>query len=152
MLIKRGNILGSEILNSFDAVCFTSNGIVKANGELVMGAGVAKAFRNKWPDLPKRFGVLVRLEGNIVNYHEQQIRYDRDVFIVSFPTKNDWRDNSDIGLIKKSANELMQLANRLNWKNVALTKPGCGLGGLKWNEVSKVLEPILDNRVTIFDI
>lgn len=151
MLEQKGNILSQHVLDTYDAVCFTSNGIVKANGELVMGAGIAKAIKDKWPDLPKRFGALVKLEGNIVNYHEQQIRYDRDIFVVSFPTKHNWRDNSDIDLIKKSAHSLVQLADRLGvWKKVALTRPGCGLGGLSWSEVKKVLSPILDDRFTVF--
>lgn len=152
MILRKCNILSSNILNSFDAICFTSNGVVKTNGELVMGAGIAKAFRYRWPDLPKRFGAVVRLDGNRVQYYEQQLTYEKDIFIVSFPTKNHWKDDSDIELIKKSANELIQLTDRMKWKSVGLTKPGCGLGGLSWNEVSKVVGPILDDRITIFHI
>ena len=38
--------------NSYDAICCTTNKIVKNNGELVMGAGIAKQFKAKYPDLP----------------------------------------------------------------------------------------------------
>ena len=50
-----------------DAICVTTNGIVKKNGELVMGAGIAKAMADKYPDLAKVLGKKVNTTGkNIV--------------------------------------------------------------------------------------
>jgi hypothetical protein len=34
-----------------DAICFTSNGIVKSDGTLTMGAGIAKSFRDRYTHL-----------------------------------------------------------------------------------------------------
>lgn len=151
MIIKQGNILSHESLKYFNAICFTSNGVIKNNGALVMGAGAAKAFRDKFIGLDKRAGKYVRENGNIC----QQIKsltgmeYNWYTSIISFPTKHHWKNPSDIKLIEKSAHELMALIDFHKWKNVALTKPGCNNGKLNWNDVKAVLDPIFDNRITI---
>ena len=38
-IVKNLNILSKDILAVADAVCFTSNGSIKKNGALIMGAG-----------------------------------------------------------------------------------------------------------------
>ena len=55
---QKANILSNEIFTIADAICFTSNGILKSNGSLVMGAGVAKAFRD-------HFLILIKRQANV---------------------------------------------------------------------------------------
>lgn len=150
MLEKKINILSDEVLIDADAICFTSNGVIKKNGELVMGAGVAKAFKDKWQPLPIRAGHCVKVGGNKVHFLKE-VYIDKDVYttIVSFPTKNHWRNPSDMNLIKKSAKELMSLIEVHKWSKVYLPRPGIGFGGLNWNDVKAEIEGILDDRVTI---
>lgn len=127
-----------------DAICFTSNGMVKQNGELVMGAGIAKQFRDRYPGIAMYFGQYVRDAGSHV--------YANPMYspaVISFPTKRDWRDPSDIMLVKVSAMELAALADYLGFKHVYLPPPGCGLGGLNWAQVRTAISPILDNRFTV---
>lgn len=168
MKILHVNILSEEILKSADAICFTSNGIIKKNGELVMGAGVAKAFKNNWPELPQIFGYKVRAgcgcclsNGNRVHITYPNSSYTKKLrgpkapdAIISFPTKHHWRDKSDLNLIKKSAEQLVEKTNSredpYKWKKIFLPAPGCSNGGLDFEkEVRPVLEPILDDRFTI---
>jgi len=49
-----------------DAMCITTNGFVKANGECVMGRGCAKQAANYWPDLPAVLGGAIKKFGNVV--------------------------------------------------------------------------------------
>ncbi len=148
----KGNIFNVEA----DAICVTTNGVVKANGELVMGAGIAKAFAERWPSLPLRLGQAVKAHGNVVMVNKawevspQKIHTMPSYHIISFPTKHHWKDKSDLGLIIRSAKQLVVVADKLNLKQVVLTRPGCGLGGLDWEtQVKPVLEPILDDRFNI---
>jgi hypothetical protein len=76
--------------------------------------------------------------------------------IISFPTKHHWRENSNIYLIKKSAEELEALIRyRIQIKlwdenvTILLPRPGCGNGGLNWSYVKPVIAPILSDNVTI---
>ena len=149
MRVQKIDILSDRVMQKADAICFTSNGIIKKDGRLVMGAGVAKIFRDRFKDLDLIAGKLISTNGNIC-----QIIADRDIVgnicpIISFPTKNHWRHMSDILLIKKSATELMSIVQKNSWSKVALSKPGCANGGLNWNDVSKVLEQIFDDRIVI---
>lgn len=137
------NILDSRILLKADAVCFTSNGVTKQNGALVMGAGVAKSFRDAYPMLDVHAGYCVRTHGN-----KCQIIREGPPAIVAFPTKHHWRDPSDLSLIQRSAEQLMALIRDNSWNLVALPRPGCRNGGLLWSEVKPRLS-CLDDRVVI---
>lgn len=153
MLEIKGDILSDKIISKADAICFTSNGVVKSNGALVMGAGVAKAFRDRFPGIDKRAGSIVKLHGNNCNViGRAKSNNDKFATIIAFPTKHHWRNQSDLELIKASAYRLVHLIERYDWSNVYLPKPGCFNGGLKWKDVKEELENILDDRVTIISL
>jgi len=146
---ERVDILSESSLKRFDAICFTSNGIVKSNGELVMGAGVARAFRDRFPGLSLLAGRAVRMHGNVCQVVFTDRKLDLVPVIVAFPTKNHWKDPSPLKLIVQSAEQLMQMVEHNHWREVALPRPGCANGGLDWNEVKPTLEPIFDDRIVI---
>ncbi len=131
-----------------DAICFTSNGIVDSRNNLVMGAGIALAFKQKYPFLPQWIGKQVKKSGNHV-YAQATSSYPPMLWLVSFPTKHHWKDPSDLQLIEQSARELVELTNKRAWYTVFLTRPGCGNGQLNWEDVKKVIGPILDDRFII---
>lgn len=137
----RGNIFDLTA----DAICITTNGIIKKNQEAVMGAGIALSAKNKYPNLPLSLAVKLRAGGNHV-YHIPQ---KDGVNIVTFPTKNHWRDDSDTALIKQSCKELVELTNKKGWTNVLLPRPGCSNGKLEWEDVKLIIEPLLDDRFTV---
>lgn len=151
MIEIRGNIFEQH---DADAICVTTNGVVKDNGELVMGQGtptaqhLAAKFARKWPLLPAKAGEGVRKHGNHVQY------FLDDLFghtrIVCLPTKEDWKDPSPLWLIERSIKELVDLTNDKGWKKVVLSQPGCGRGGRDWEtEVKPILEKYLDDRFYI---
>lgn len=128
-----------------NAVCITTNGVRKANGLAVMGAGVALAAAKKWPELPTILGTKLRWEG----LHTTLLLETKTLHVVAFPTKRHWKNKSDISLIETSAKELVDMANDHMWEHVWLPPAGCGCGGLFWTNVAAVLNPILDNRFTV---
>lgn len=147
----RIDIFEPKLLEVVNAICFTSNGILKRNGELVMGAGVAKAFSDKMPLIARDAGKCVNKNGNVCQevgkyFHSNKSKV-YTISVVAFPTKNHWKDKSDIDLIIRSARRLREMIEQNNWKAVALPRPGVLNGGLEWGFVRDKLEPILDNRV-----
>lgn len=128
-----------------DAVCITTNSTVTPRG-LVMGGGVALQARVRYPSLPKVWGYLVEHKGN----HVYATVTDDARTVFSFPTKNEVRLPSHIYLIEQSCHELMRwLDEDKSLKKVLLPRPGCGLGGLSWDAVKPIIEPILDDRVWV---
>lgn len=123
------------------AVVITTNGTVKKNSECVMGKGCAFEAAQKIPGIAKTLGHLIEEKGNHVYYMGHGI--------FSFPVKHNWWEPADLSLIKRSAYELVELANTLSLKSVIIPRPGCGNGWLRWNDVKAVLEKIFDDRFAV---
>lgn len=145
MIEKKVNIFDEiknpDHLNKLILLLITTNGVVKNNGDLVMGAGLAKEAVNKFKELnlPKILGIRVSKNGNIpsvINTNNPLLK------LISFPTKNNWKDNSKISLIENSMKHLVNIIYHENFKNYIIItgRPGCSLGGLNWDLVKKVLQ------------
>ena len=127
-----------------DAICITTNGYIKNNGEAVMGRGVALEAKQRFPDLAWQLGLKIDEFGN----HVQLIHLNP--FLYSFPVKHNWWERAELDLIERSAHELMSHIQSARFEHVLLPRPGCGNGGRDWEtEVKPILEPILDDRVAV---
>jgi len=133
-----------------DAKCITTNGFVKKNGEGVMGRGIAKQAANRFPNLPAAVGWQLQMKGN----HVANVLGILDVDYITFPVKHNWWEKADFALIKRSAEELVVMADSYRgvWNRILLPRPGCGNGGLRWDDVQPILEPILDDRFMIVSL
>ena len=136
-----------------EAICVTTNGIIKRNGHAVMGRGIALTAN-------QRFNLSLQLAGYLTKFGNRAfhmgVKKDaltgRQMRVITFPTKHDWKDKSDIELIKTSAHQVAAICNKFNIKTCYLTKPGCSNGGLNWErQVRPVLEEILDDRFIVVD-
>lgn len=129
------------------AVCITTNGVVKSNGENVMGAGVAKQAKELWPELPSIMGRYLKQYGNRAFVLGKVNPYGVPYTLLSLPTKHDWKQDSDITLIYKSCEELMLIADKFCLETIYLTPPGCGNGNLNYEvTVQPWISMILDDR------
>lgn len=128
-------------------VC-TTNQILNKDGKLVMGAGIAKWFKETFPWTPEAFA-LKKEQVTVFPIDLLSDEYPNVLF--SFPTKFHWKDKSDIVLIEKSTKELVKLVNNFSDNDVSIlmTRPGCGCGGLDWKDVKPIIEQYLDNRFTV---
>ena len=128
-------------------LCVTTNGVVKTNGQEVMGAGTAKAFSLVYPKLPKILGQKLTCCGNQVHY----LLTHGNIHIISFPTKHHWRNSSDLVLIRNSIETLTELARLKPNCTFVLTRPGCGLGNLPWSTVKREISSILPDNCWIIN-
>jgi hypothetical protein len=139
-----------DILNDGDVICVTTNGVTKKDGKAVMGAGIAKFFRDTFK-VDSILGEYLKLYGNRsfkLGRHEYK---GKNIELATFPTKHSWRDNSDINLISKSSIQIKEMADKNEWKRIYIPIPGCSNGGLKWSNVKNSLEN-LDERFVVFSI
>lgn len=132
-----------------NVICVTTNGMIKKDGTAVMGAGIAKIVNERF-HVAGKLADHLRHHGNIV-CDLGEYTYEHSKFhLVSFPTKHHWRYPSNPRLIELSAKQLVALADEKQYERIFLTPPGCGCGGLDWeNDVRPILEPIFDDRFII---
>lgn len=123
-----------------DVRVITTNGTVKKNGECVMGRGCAAEAKARYPDLPLVLGQAITGLGNEAFWIPV-----KDGVIVTFPVKHNWYEKADIKLIETSAKKV-SVMRALEGRTIVMPRPGCGNGGLRWDDVRPVLAPILDDR------
>ena len=135
------------------ALVITTNGDIDKNGNAVMGKGNALEFKKLFPGIEKKFADYLNKYGNrafnLGDYRLQSaIDGDYvDIKILTCPTKHSWKNNSDLTLITKSCEQLVEMCNKFKIDTCFLPVPGCGNGGLNYkNTVKPVLDLILDER------
>ncbi len=108
----------------------------------IMGRGVALQFRKEFPENYKAYkAVCDRTElqpGKMLVFDLNRLQHPR--FIINFPTKRHWKNNSRIEDIQAGLIALVEEVRRLKIQSIALPPLGCGLGGLNWNEVRPLIE------------
>jgi len=132
-----------------DWLCITTNGMTKKNNRAVMGAGIALQARQRYTNIDLILGKKIKERGNVVS----SLVKDGDTVIIAFPTKNDWRNPSDMDLIVQSAQQLKKhFDNNTSKPLVMIPRPGCSNGGLEWEDVKEKIGKILvDDRFIIVD-
>ena len=132
-------------------VVVTTNIGWKANGDNVMGAGVALQAARKFPQLPRYYGRLCKKYKDMLGV----VIYDEGRLILA-PTKRldwkkphlSWQAEADIGLVEQTIHQLAELAREERFK-IAMSYPGCGNGGLSPREVKPLLDRYLSSRFVV---
>lgn len=159
-------------VKGYDAICITTNGYVKSSGEAVMGRGNALQAKAIFKDLPKILGDKIKNNGNIVQYLNKKYKGS---FLYSFPVKPKsgsssggivehlregmenlssvpgWAMKAQLSIIKRSAQQLINIIKNNKYNKVLLPFPGVGAGELNREDVLEVLEDILDDRVILIE-
>ena len=123
-----------------DAICITTNGFVKSNGECVMGKGCAKTVTELFPGIAKVLGDSIKSDGNVVIPLLSNYRFKIGDRVPG------WACIADPKLIEKSAIQLVELADKSEWKSIILPRPGCGAGELNWSDIKPILDKHFDDR------
>lgn len=147
-----GNIFLLPENNMKDACLVTTNGVLRRDGKAVMGAGIAKYCRDTFYGVDVMLGAALKKDGNHVyclgswQVPERAVRF----LLFSFPTKEDWKEDSKPNLIRRSCKEMMVQADRHDISMVYMPCPGCSNGKLDyWSVVRPILEKELDDRFIV---
>ena len=129
-----------------EIICVTTNRVG------VMGAGVAKAAKTKYPALMfENYQRYCRNEA----WGCEPLWFDDEAltYVVNLDTKEHWRDPSPLPLVEDSLRSLLDFAHRHDLRWIAMPPPGCGNGKLSWaSQVKPLLERLLDEHEGEFDI
>lgn len=120
------------------------------NCEGYMGKGIAYQFKLQFPETNADY-IRICKSGAL---HPGQLHYYREhgKTVINFPTKNKWREKSKIEYIEDGLDALINLIYDLGIKSIAIPPLGSGNGGLKWDNVKRVISNKLENTASFVDI
>lgn len=142
MILEKGNMW--DAFGSGGLFLLTTNPIVRKDGAVVMGRGIAKEAATRFPTLPYDFGkrlFLKRPGGRPWTVGE--IGYYDGWCIGFFMVKDHWREPAKLEIIQESVNDLK--ASARGYTHVNLNFPGIGNGKLKREDVLPIIEQLPDN-------
>ena len=126
--------------NIFDSPAQTIVNAVNTVG--VMGKGLARAFRQRYPDM---FRVYAKIcERHLLAPGKLMIFCESDHWLLLFPTKEDWRDPSKMEYIESGLKKFADTYAQKGITSIAFPKLGCGNGKLNWDEVRPLMEKYLN--------
>lgn len=117
----------------------------------VAGKGLALQFRRAWPANYNSY--VEACKGGQLKPGRLHIfptgRLGNPKWIINFPTKDDWRDKSKLIYVEAGLDALVPqlLINRI--EHVAIPPLGCGLGGLRWEDVKPLIRERFAARMDI---
>ena len=110
----------------------------------VMGAGVALAFKKRYPEMFKDYQKAC--EAGAVRPGTLHVwRNLTGEWVINFPTKRHWRNPSRYEDILAGLDALRSYLKEQGPISVALPALGCGHGGLDWNRVSAMIKEKLED-------
>lgn len=130
---EQHNLLESELQTLVNPV----------NTEGVMGAGLALAFRDKFPGLFQEYRDACRED---VFGRMGLFVFDVDVSrkVLCLPTKRQWRHPSRIEWIEEGLWYLARDYEKYGITSLAIPEVGCGRGQLLWADVRPLIYQYLD--------
>ena len=119
----------------------------------VMGAGVALAFKERFPEMFKAY--KKECENKTVRPGKPHVWSDfylyENLTIINFPTKDHWRNPSKYEYIESGLIWLVKFLKDYGTVKVTMPALGCGHGGLDWNKVKSLIKKYLDGlEATIY--
>lgn len=108
-----------------------------------MGRGLAAQFARRYPEVEREYRRICRqreLRPGRVRLHEIGNPDDRPRWIVSFPTKDHWRNPSLMEWVTNGMQDLMGQLDQAGATAVAIPYLGAGLGGLRPDAVAQAIE------------
>lgn len=107
----------------------------------VMGAGVALAFKKKFPHNYHSYRDACS-EGRVIvgrMFITKAEYLGKEILIVNFPTKKDWRNPSTMDYVNSGLASLASGLRTSGIKSIAIPPLGCGNGGLDWPDVKELI-------------
>lgn len=134
-----------SIFGKTDLFMITTNPIKRKDGAVVMGRGIAKQAKDRFPNLPYRFGQVrdpavvgyqgLTPTGVIGRFDDQRIGF--------FMVKDHWRQPAKLDIIEDSVSDLSEWAH--HFERIDLNFPGIGNGKLTREDVLPLLLKLPDN-------
>lgn len=104
----------------------------------VMGKGLAKQFAMRYPEIIEPYKLDCDA-GKICMGRVKLYDVPNGRYVVCFPTKWSWRSKSRLKDVDDGLCSLRAMVVRHGLESMAIPALGCGLGGLRWEDVQPMI-------------
>ena len=132
-----------SIWEETDLFLITTNATLKANGALVMGRGIAREARDRFPGLDLALGKAIGESGRVYGLLVSP-RWPAKK-LGAFQVKRHYREPADLELIRFSTEQLLAWLEEHPGVRVDLNFPGIGNGGLPIQAVRPIVDMLPPN-------
>ena len=137
--------------NIFDSKMMTIVNTVNCVG--FMGAGIALEYSRRYPEMNQEY--IKKCKNNEISIGELFIYKKSSPWILNFPTKMHYKDQSSINIIQKGLQRFIDIYKDEGIQSIAFPQLGSSLGGLNWEDVRIVmmeyLEQLTDIEIEIYE-
>jgi O-acetyl-ADP-ribose deacetylase (regulator of RNase III) len=121
----------------------------------VMGKGLALLYKKRYPKMFLDYKRACN-QGIIETGKMHFWRDGHDKIVINFPTKQHWRNPSQMEWIVMGLQDLVRVVDSRQIKSLAIPPLGCGLGGLHWYLVRAEIKRVHDHhwkdiRVVVYE-
>lgn len=117
------------------------------NARGVMGAGIAAAFRSRYPQMYGQYrrqclhGLLS--PGNIMPWVTEE-----DTVVFNLVTQTEPGADASAAYIHRAVGKALEVCFAAGIPTLGIPRIGCGIGGLKWENVSRTLQAVANQHAS----
>lgn len=115
----------------------------------VMGAGIAPKFRSLSEEMYQKYRSHCK-DGSLVPGMTYAYLLDDGRWVYNMATQDKPGRYARLEWVYKSARKALVHADRNGVESISIPKIGCGIGGLDWADVQKVLQNAEKDRSSLF--
>ena len=113
----------------------------------VMGAGIAKTFRSKFPEMYKQYRLACIREE--LDVGQDLMLEENDIFIHNISSQEYPGADALYIWLRRGLEAAMQNVESVGGDMLALPEIGCGIGGLEWKSVKTFMEEAEENHPAV---
>ena len=116
----------------------------------VMGAGLAKQFKDRYPNMFTKYKSAC--DNKLFDVGKLMLIHEQDHMVLLFPTKRHFAYQSQLGYIEAGLKRFAHIYKEKGIQSIAFPRLGCGLGGLDWEQqVKPIMEKYLGSLpITVY--
>ncbi len=107
----------------------------------IMGKGIAKVFRERYPKMFSEYRKLC--DGGELTVGRLHLWKGEDRWVLNFPTKTTWRLPSKLEYVEAGLQTFISNYESMGIVSASFPPLGCGNGNLDWDEVKPIMEEYL---------
>jgi O-acetyl-ADP-ribose deacetylase (regulator of RNase III) len=104
-----------------------------------MGAGAAKGFKKRWPDLAKQYVKDCMSRDMAIGFNTY---WPGPPAVICLATKRHWQNPAEVIYVTLGLASLVLQIKEYGIRSLAMPRLACGLGGLNWE---KQVRPLVEN-------